>query len=95
MSPTPCREQQLHDRRTGRAGAGDDDPHVGDLLADHPQRVGQRGEHADRGAVLVVVEDRDVEQLAQPRLDLEAPRRGDVLQVDAAVGRRDRLARSG
>ena len=52
----------------------DDDPAVGELLADHPQRVAQRAEHHDRGAVLVVVEDRDVEQLAQPRLDLEAAR---------------------
>jgi hypothetical protein len=63
----------------------------GELLADDPQRVGQRGQHDDRGAVLVVVEDRDVEQLAQPALDLEAARRGDVLEVDAAEDRRDEL----
>ena len=36
----------------------------------------------DRGAVLVVVEHRDVEPLAQPPLDLEAARRRDVLEVD-------------
>jgi len=35
--------------------------------------------------VLVVVEHGDVEELAQPGLDLEAARRRDVLQVDAAV----------
>ena len=68
-----------------------DDLAVGELLADHAQRVAQRAEHDDRGAVLVVVEDRDVEQLAQPRLDLEAARRGDVLEVDAAVGRGEDL----
>ena len=52
-------------------------------------------EHDDRRAVLVVVEHRDVEQLAQPALDLEAPRRGDVLEVDAAEDRRDDLRRCG
>ena len=43
-------------------------------LADDPQRVEQRGEHDDRRAVLVVVEDGDVELGAQPALDLEAAR---------------------
>ena len=42
------------------------DPDVADVLAHHPQRVVERGQHDDRGAVLVVVEDRDVQQLAQP-----------------------------
>ncbi len=48
-------------------------------------------QHDDRGAVLVVVEHRDVDELAQPALDLEAARRGDVLQVDAAEAGRDGL----
>ena len=39
--------------------------------------------------MLVVVEDRDVEQLLEPLLDLEAARRGDVLEVDAAEARRE------
>ena len=38
----------------------------------------------DRGAVLVVVEHRDVHQFAQPLLDDEAVRSLDVLQIDAA-----------
>src|SRR5207302_4525299 len=38
---------------------------------------------------LAVVHDRDVEGGAQPLLDLEAPGRGDVLQIDAAEHRRD------
>ena len=87
MSADALGEQQPDDRVAGGADPGDDDPDVLQLLADDPQRVGQRGEHDDRGAVLVVVEDRDVEQLAQPGLDLEAARRGDVLQVDPAVAR--------
>ena len=47
----------------------------------------------DGGAVLVVVEHRDVEQLLQALLDLEALGRGDVLEVDAAEHRGDALDR--
>ena len=47
----------------------------------------QAGRRDDRGAVLVVMEDRDVHQLAQALLDDEAFRRLDVLEVDAAEGR--------
>ena len=61
----------------------DHDLHVLDPLVDDAQRVEQRGEHDDGRAVLVVVEDGDVERLAQPALDLEAARRRDVLEVDA------------
>jgi hypothetical protein len=41
--------------------------------------------------VLVVVEDGDVELAPQAPLDLEAARRRDVLEVDPAESRRDRL----
>ena len=44
----------------------------------------------DRRAVLVVVEDRDAHARLQPLLDLEAFRRLDVLEVDAAEGRLER-----
>ena len=44
--------------------------------------------------MLVVVEDGDVECLAQPALDLEAAWRRDVLEVDAAEDRGDRDDRS-
>ena len=40
-----------------------------------------RGEHDDRGAVLVVVHDRAVQRLDEAPLDLEAARRRDVLEV--------------
>ena len=56
------------------------------LAAGQVERVDQPGGGDDRGAVLVVVEDRDVHQLAQPLLDDEAFRRLDVLEVDAAEG---------
>src|SRR5690606_6303409 len=45
----------------------------------------------DRGAVLVVVEHRDVERLTQAPFDLEAARGGDVLEVDTGEHRGDRL----
>ena len=78
-------EQQADDRVAGSAHAGDDDAHVFDLLAHDLQGVDERGKHDDGGAVLVVVEDRDVELGAQALLDLEAAGRGDVLEVDAAI----------
>ena len=70
------------------AAAVEDDRALVELLAGDLERVEQRGEDDDGGAVLVVVEDRDAEVL-QARLDLEAARRGDVLEVDAAEHRRD------
>ena len=60
-------------------------------LLDDAQGVEQRREHDDRRAVLVVVKDRDIELGAQAPLDLEAARRRDVLQVDAAERRGRRL----
>jgi len=56
-------------------------------LADDLEAVEDRRRHDDRGAVLVVVKNRDLHPLAQPALDIEALRGLDVLQVDAAEGR--------
>ena len=84
--------EQAGARRAGGAGADDGDRHVGEALADDPRRVQRRGEHDDGRAVLVVVEDRDVDGVLQPALDLEARRGGDVLEVDAAERRRQRGA---
>ena len=57
---------------------------LADVAAGEVERVDEAGGRDDGGAVLVVVEHRDVEQLAQALLDDEALRRLDVLQVDAA-----------
>ena len=92
-SLTPCSRMIFAHARPGRARADHHHADVLGALADDPQRVQQRGQHDDRGAVLVVVEDRDVERLLQPPLDLEAARRGDVLEVDAAERRRDAARR--
>ena len=55
-----------------------------DLAAGQIERIEQAGGGDDRGAVLVVMEHRDVEQLAQPLLDDETLRRLDVFEIDAA-----------
>ena len=54
------------------------------------QSVKHRRRHDDRGAVLVVVKDRDFHPLLQLRFDLEALGRLDVLKIDAAEGRLQR-----
>jgi hypothetical protein len=62
-----------------------------DLAAGERERVDQAGGGDDGGAVLIVMKDRDVEQLAQPLLDDEALRRLDVLEVDAAPALAEQL----
>ncbi len=71
-----------------------DEPRRRHVAAGQMQRVDQAGGGDDRGAVLVVVEDRDVHQLAQALLDDEAFRRLDVLEIDAAEGRAEIAHRS-
>ena len=51
------------------------------------QRVDEARGRDDRGAVLVIMEDRDIHHLAQTLLDDEAVRRLDVFKVDAAERR--------
>ena len=77
---------QLHAGDRGGSGAVADEPRRAEVAAGELQRVDQSGERDDRGAMLVVVEDRDVHQLAQAALDDEAVGRADVLQVDPAEG---------
>ena len=83
---------QQHARRRGAGGTrpGDDDADILEPFVDDAERVQEPGEDDDRGPVLVVVEDRDVELPTQARLDFEAARRGDVLEVDASEPGRQR-----
>ena len=77
-----------------RLTAVDDDLELVGRLLDDAQRVDEGGQCHNGRTVLVVVKDRDVEGGAKRVLDLEATRRGDVLQVDAAKRRcypRDRV----
>ena len=68
----------------GGAGAVADELDVLHVAAGQLQRIHQAGGGDDRGAVLVVMEDRDVEQFAQALLDHETFRRLDILEIDAA-----------
>lgn len=82
-------DEQPDDSVPGSADAGHHDPSPAERLADHAQRVGQGGQDHDRGPVLVVVEHRNVEDTAEPSLDLETPWGGDIFKVDPAVHRRE------
>ena len=62
-----------------------------DVAAGQMQRIDQPRRRDDGGAVLVVVEDRDIEQLAQALLDHETFGGPDVLQVDAAPALAEKL----
>ena len=90
LRPQSHRHQQIDAGQRRGAGAGGDQPHIGQRLALQHQPVAHRGGDGDRGAVLVVVEHRDAHAAAQLRLDGEAFRRLDVLQVDRAEGRLQR-----
>ena len=83
--------QHTNDGRTGRAGAVLHNADAADVLAHHLQRVEHTGQHDDGCAVLVVVENRDVQVALQLFLDGKAFGAADVLQVDAAEGRCDGL----
>jgi hypothetical protein len=61
-----------------------------DALAHDLESVEHGGGDDDRGAMLVVVEDRDLHALAQFALDIETFGRLDVFQVDATEGRLQR-----
>ena len=93
LEPGAERDQQVEAGEGGRAGARGDDLDVVDLLAGELQPVEHRRGDDDRGAVLVVMEDRNAHARLELLLDLEALRRLDVLEVDAAEGRLERRDR--
>src|SRR6185369_3808350 len=71
------------------AGAVDHQRDVLQLSSGEMQRVDQAGGGYDRRAVLVVMEDGDVEQLTQALFNDETFRRLDVFEIDAAEGLAD------
>ncbi len=86
------------DQEAGAAGAdrsraGDHHVHRVDRLLHQIERVQERRRRHHRGPVEVLVEDRDLEQLGEPVVDVEPLRRADVLQVDPAEGRLQELHR--
>jgi hypothetical protein len=80
---------QRGDPEPGGAEADLADDGLVQALADLATGGDRRAEAHDRGAVDVVVHDGLGKTLDQPPLDLEAGRRGDVLEVDAAEARGD------
>jgi hypothetical protein len=76
--------QDLRDRDACGAGADHEDLEAVHVALRQAASIDEGGERDYCRAVLVVVEDRDVERLLEPLLDLEAARGGDVLEVDAA-----------
>jgi len=80
-------DQQVEAGDGRRTGTRADQLHLADVLAGDAHAVEYGGCGDDGGAVLVVVEDRNLHALAQLRLDVEAFGRLDVLKIDAAEGR--------
>jgi hypothetical protein len=81
------RHKQVEAGKRRGTRAGGDDLRVLELLAGQFNTVENAGRDDDGGAVLVIMEDRNVHDLAQLLFDLEAFGRLDVFQIDAAKGR--------
>ena len=65
----PIVDQQIETGERRGAGAGGDELHILELLADELQPIEHRGADDDRGAVLVVMEDRNLHPRAELLLD--------------------------
>ena len=89
----PDRFQKLDAGDAGGAGAIHDELRLADVAPGQRERVDHARRGDDRGTVLIVVENRDVEQLAQPLLDDEALGCLDVFEIDAPEGDPERLDR--
>ena len=81
--------EDLGDGHTGSADTGDDDGEIFHALVHDLECIVERGEGDHRGAVLIIMEHRNVEQFLETILDLEAGRSRDVLEIDAAEARRN------
>ena len=79
-------DQQAQAGQCGRAGARGHQFDLFRVFAHHLHGVEQRRADDDGGAVLVVVEDRDLHALTQTALHIKAIWRLDVFQVDTAKG---------
>ena len=86
----PQRHQQVHTGNRCGASAGNHHANIGDIFLHHAQAVKNSGGTDNRRAVLVVVEHRNVHTFAQLLLNVEAFRRFNVFEVDAAKGRLQR-----
>src|SRR6185437_14268638 len=78
-------DEELDDGVAGGADTCHNNLDVLDLLLNNLQGVGQGRKGHDGRAVLVVVENRDVQLVAEALFNFEAAGGCDVLEVDAAV----------
>src|SRR5262249_59209572 len=85
------RLEQLETGDAGGARAVADKFGRFDVAPGEIERIDQAGRGDDRCAVLVVVEHRNVEELAQPLLDDEAFRGANILKIDAAPALAEQL----
>ena len=79
-----CGEQDFGDGDARGTRTGDHHTESFKFAAGDLGGAGQRGQDHDGGAVLVIVHDRAVQGLDELFFELEAARRGDVLQVHGA-----------
>jgi len=79
--------QQVQTGNRRRTRAGTHELGSGNVLADALEAIEHGGGGDDRGPVLIVMEHRDRQALAQPAFDLETFRRLDVFQIDATESR--------
>ena len=89
----PCGLQHLDDGGARRPRAVLHHPDPADVLADDLEGIEYTGQHDDGGAVLVVMEYRNIQIPFQFGFDLKAFGAADVFQVDAAESGGDRLDR--
>ena len=75
---------------TGGPGTVDHDTQSAQLTIAQPRVVHHAGQRDDRRAPLIIMEDGNIEHRLETILDLEAGGSGDVLEVDAAIHRRQR-----
>ena len=83
----PGSKQHLANCDTGRSDTRNHDREILQFLSSNPQGVLQGGKDHHRSAVLVVVENRNVERLLECLLNLECSRGRDVFKIDATKGR--------
>jgi hypothetical protein len=85
----PAIDHEHRDAEAGRAEPDLADDGAAEVESSPPRGHERGGQGHDRRSMHVVVHDGLREQFDQPALDLEALWRRDVLEVDAAEGRRD------
>ena len=81
---------QQEPRRAHARGARavDHDPHLLDVLADERAGIHQRRQDLDSRRVLIGVKHRNIERASEPLFYGEAPGRRNIVEADAAEGRR-------